>query len=303
MHILPGNVFFSLHLCYYHTNGISNRLYIRTDMKTIKPFLSLVRKMRNAEHFGFYELILKYGDALTLKPAALQPVWDAFRAVFAREDAIYKYRQGQEYTRLLNEAHRERKNAYMALKRTIGVSVYSDTPALKDAADGLVRILDNYPYIYQASLTEASAMIVNLVQDLLLPACAPAVALVGAAGAISRLSAGNDAFMTLYNERTYSGGEDREKGSLLSARKRTDSEFSALSSAIMSFYRVNEVQQSGDPEVREALADLILFLNSHIARHEAIYARRISGGCHPGREDAPDAPAEPAEPRRTFPEL
>jgi hypothetical protein len=272
-------------------------------MKTIKPVLTLARKLRNTEHYDFYKLILKYGDGKTLKPAAIQPLWDSFSAAFAREDDIYKRYLRQENTQLLYDAHKERKNAYLGLKRTIEAATYSDTPALKAAADELTKMLDNYPHITKAPLTETSAMIVNLVQDLLRPAHAPAVTLTGVGDAISRLSADNEAFMTLYNERTHGEGEEKEEGSLLEARKQTDREFTALTSVITAFYQANERQQSKDPEVSETLSDLILFLNAHIAQYEAIYARRTPGGYHPGKgghpgaPDLPDAPAAPGLPQ------
>ncbi|MDR3141024.1 MAG: DUF6261 family protein [Tannerellaceae bacterium] len=262
-------------------------------MKAIKSTLTLARRLRNAEHFNFYELILKYCGGKTLKPAALQPVWTAFRSAFDREDVIYKRFLGQENTRLINEAHKRRRNSCMGLKRTIEVAAYSNTPALEAAADELTRILDNYPHILQAPMTEVAAMTVNLVQDLLRPAHASAVRLAGAAEAISRLSADNDTFMTLYNERTHSEGEEKEEGSLQEARKQTDSEFATLASVITAFYQANEKQRPKDPEVSEALSDLILFLNSHIAQYEAIYARRTPGGYHPGKGGRPDEPGGP----------
>jgi hypothetical protein len=93
-------------------------------------------------------------------------LWGVFRDVFAKEDGICKRHLGQENTQLLDNAHKERKNACMGLKRTIEAAAYGgSTPALKAAADELTGILDNYPHIGHAPLTAASAMIVNLAQD------------------------------------------------------------------------------------------------------------------------------------------
>lgn len=266
-------------------------------MNTIKSTLALAGKLRNAEHFDFYELIiLKYGDGKTLRPAALQPLWTSFCQVFAREDDIYKRHLGQEITPLLDDAHKKRKNVYMKLKRTVEAASYDDTPALQAAAGELMRILDNYPRIPNAPLTEASAMIVNLVQDLVRPAHAAAMTLLGAAEIASRLSDDNKAFMTLYNERTLSEGEEKGEGSLAEARRQTDHEFNSLCLIIAALYQANEKQRPKDPEVTKVLSELILFLNAHIARYEAIYARRTPGGYHPGKGGEPSHPGAPDAP-------
>ncbi|MDR3142622.1 MAG: DUF6261 family protein [Tannerellaceae bacterium] len=129
-------------------------------MKAIKSARTLARRQRNAEHFDFHELVLKYGGDKELKPA-----WPSFRASFAREDAICKPPRAGA-TRLISEARKERKNACMALKRTVEAAAYSNAPVLKAAANELARVLDNCPHVLHAPITEASAMIANLVQDL-----------------------------------------------------------------------------------------------------------------------------------------
>jgi hypothetical protein len=257
-------------------------------MYKIKPSLSLTRKLRNAEHFDFYKNITNHIKTVQLKPASLLPISNTFLNAFEKEDVIYKRFLRQEETRLINEAHGKRKNAYMALKHVVEAASYSDTPQVKSAAGELERILTNYIAIGRSPMTEVSAMIVNLVQDMRLAKYAAAATLVGAEDAIDRLERDNEDFMTLYAGRAYSEESEKEEGSLVEVRRLVDREFTNLCDAISVLYQINEKQQPKDPEVSETLSDIIRFFNSFIHQYETIYARR-----NPNYHAGSDKPSSP----------
>ncbi|MDR2810686.1 MAG: DUF6261 family protein [Tannerellaceae bacterium] len=267
-------------------------------MKEIKPRPTFVKKLRNAEHFDFYDVIFKHIDAQANKPATLVPEWQIFRTVFEKEDAIYKRHLRQENTELVNQAHEKRRNAYMALKRLAEAGTYSDTPAEKAAGDELIGVIDNYPDIYHAPKNEVSAMSVNLIQDLRLPKHAAAVTLLGVSNAIDRFDRDNESFIALYADRAYSVGEEKEEGSLKEARELVDNEFVNLINTINVIYRINELQQPKDAEVSAVLSDIILFINSYIYQYETIYSRRNPKYHTSGDNNKPSLPDDetPVEP-------
>ncbi|MDR1646096.1 MAG: DUF6261 family protein [Tannerellaceae bacterium] len=255
---------------------------------------SFPKKLRNAEHFDLYENIAKHFEGKELPPL-LVPFLTKFLQSFAREDTIYKRYLNKENTRLVKEAHEKRKVSIMALKRTFELGAYSEETPQQTAAASLLRVMENYSAAYYAPMTETSAMIVNMIQDLKLPQYASAITLLNATDAIARLKRDNDEFMTLYAERAYNEGEQKDEGSLFEARNQDDHDFGNLANAINVFYQANEMQHPKDPAVSTVLGDIIRFINSYLRQHEAIYARR-NPQYHPGGSDKPspdeDLPGE-----------
>lgn len=261
-------------------------------MKRIIIRISFLKRLRNAEHFDFYDNIVDYILARILKPAGLLPFWNLLLQLFRKEDEIYKRYLKQEDTILVREAHETRKSAYMWLKRSVEANTYNVNASVKAAAESLMRILDNYSEAYGAPMNEFSAQVVNMIQDFRLPKYAAAVALVGVGDAIEQLKTANDAFMSLYSGRAYSYEEQKDEGSLVEARTQLDHEFVNFAEAVNVFYRSNELQHSKDPEVSATLAELIRFINSYIRQHETIYARRIPKYRPGSNDDTPSAPDE-----------
>ncbi|MDR2809165.1 MAG: DUF6261 family protein [Tannerellaceae bacterium] len=253
-------------------------------MKNINFSLSFMKKLRNAEHFDFYETIFSYIVKKELKPDTLLPLWNIFRKVFEKEDIIYKSFPKQKNTQLVAEAHKKRKKAYIGFKLMLESATYSDVQQVKEAAEQLMNSMRNYPHIYRAPMTEASAMISNLVQDLKLPRYASAVALVGVAKAIDRLQEDNKSFMTLFADRAYNEEEKKILGSLYQTRLWVDREFSNLCNVINTLYHINRMKSPRDAEVEEILSDVIVFVNSYIHQYKMIYARR-NPKYQPGKND------------------
>jgi hypothetical protein len=244
-------------------------------MKTIRSIRSFARRLRNAEHFDLYVNVVNHLGSITLRPAALQPLWEALAREFDCEDRIYKRYLRKEETRRVNSAHRKRKKACMALKLAVGMGLYGDAPQVEEAARSLKVILDNYADVNRSPMTETSAMIVNLAQDIRLPQYAAAIALLpGAGDAITRLERANELFMNLYYERASGWEDERDAGSLAAARVRVDRQFASLTNAINIYYQANEMQPSKDPGTSETLGGIIHSINSYIRQYEMIYSRR-----------------------------
>ncbi|MDR1644972.1 MAG: DUF6261 family protein [Tannerellaceae bacterium] len=261
-------------------------------MTLITSFLALVRRLRNAEHFDLFERFASFFRGKTLHPVSLAPFCVTFLQSFDKEDLIYKRYLRKEDTMFVKDQHEKRKVAYMSLKRTAELGAYSDNAQLVAASESIMRVINNYSDAYYAPMTEATAQILNMIQDLKLPKYASAITLLGASDAIERLNTENEAFKDLYTNRALEWEGEKSEGSLTNARTQTEQDFSRLAEAINISYAFNEMQRPKDPVVSAFLSECILFINSYIHQYEAIYARR-NPKYRPGKEDnKPGIPGE-----------
>jgi hypothetical protein len=257
---------------------------------TLTP--SFLSRLRNAEHYDlFNNVVIRYRPG-GLKPAAIAAIWNAFLQAFDKEDELYKRSAGREETIFIRDANEKRRVSFMAFKRLVEAAAYSETPAVKAAAESLLRVFDNYAQAYYAPMTEASALIVNMLQDINVKHSAQMALITGSADVFNRLERDNNAFMSLYAGRTYSGEEQKIEGNLRDARIETDKRFNALVGAINAFYYTNEILPTKDPDVSKVLGDAILFINSYLRQYELIYSRRAPKR-RPGKGGHPAGPDEP----------
>ncbi|MDR2389068.1 MAG: DUF6261 family protein [Tannerellaceae bacterium] len=244
-------------------------------MKAIKYHPSFTGRLRNAEHYDLYNVIDKHLESLEEKPAALLPAWNAFRKAFAKEDLLYKDYQRQEDTRAVRIACFERKNAYMALKKLIEAATYSHLPGVKTAGRKLMNILKNYDRFYDVPMNEASALGVNLAQDLKLPQYAAALEqLPGVTEALTYFIRINEYFIERYTLRAVNVEEKRNLGNLHRARLSTDAAFQSLVLTVNVLYLTNESLPTPDPAQGARLSELITFVNSYLRQHKEILMRR-----------------------------
>jgi hypothetical protein len=266
---------------------------------------TLLHHLRNGEHFDLFRAIVKHIQAIGIKPAGLMNAWNHFLQAFTKEDIIYKRAAKRAGTALVKAAHEKRKKSYMALKLMIEATSYDGTPAAKEAAGALLEMMENYAAANYAPMTEASALFVNLIQDLGKDIYADKVALImGAETAINNLNLHNEDFMTLYEERALAGEEGKIEGTMRDARKLVDQKFAVLVDSINSFYFVAETQTPKDQEVSEALSSIIVFVNSYLSQYETILARR-GAGTHAGsnKPSLPDEGDDPFFPGDGIPQL
>jgi hypothetical protein len=237
--------------------------------------MSFLLRLRNAEHSDLHNNIISQIGLLNLNPVNIIAAWNAYRQAFRKENAIYMRYTNKFNTRRIKETHKQRRMAYMALKRTIEAGAYSILPPVKEAAETLMLILDNYSGIYRAPMTEASALITNMIKDMKSPQYAAAIALVaGTENTIGLLEQQNQIFIELYAERSSNEEDMRNEGRLFDARLQTDRAFALFVELVNAFYRANEMMHPKKPEVSAVLGDVIHHVNALIHRYEAIYSRR-----------------------------
>ena len=247
---------------------------------------SYVVRLRNAEHFFLHNNIATEATGTVIKPTILQPVCNTYLKAFHHEDAVYKRSARFEETAGIKAAHEQEKKSYMGLKSLLETATYSETPAVKEAATSLLEnVMSNYAAASSAPMTEASALITNLLQELTGGKHAALLALItDAATFVARLQRDNDAFLALYKERSFTKGEIKEEGTMGAARKATDQAFANMVADINVVYKANELLPAKDPEVSATLSTLISHITTYLRESEEVLARRTSGH-HPGKDD------------------
>jgi hypothetical protein len=243
-----------------------------TTVMQIANHLTLVKQLRNAEHFDLYENINRYFDESNDALPELAPFYDDFLRIFRTEIELYKYTLKADTARL-NKTHAKRRTAYMALKRSIEASTYSDSPLIRAAAQALGSVMDDYAGLYHAPVTESSALIFNMIEDMRTKRNAPHVALLGLQDIVARLERENETFKAYYVARTCSSEAYRSKGDLRAVRRRLDLAFGKLA-FVANALSLTQARLGANNATRAAINELILRVNSHIHRYEAIYSRR-----------------------------
>ncbi|MDR1623777.1 MAG: DUF6261 family protein, partial [Tannerellaceae bacterium] len=203
-------------------------------MSSLRKFLKLVHGLRNAEHFGFYGYVVRLYTPYRALLAELTVVWDAFHVLFEKEDEIFKRNPKQEETGSIRSACEEMHSAFMLIKRTVEAASYDASPTVKAASEKLAFVLGNYVKLPSVAMNEASALAINLVQDLRLPANAPAVATLGLGTHIDRLEETNEAFQELYLERAKEQESLAEQGNMREIRPLVDKAFDAFAQTLES---------------------------------------------------------------------
>ncbi|MDR2389463.1 MAG: DUF6261 family protein [Tannerellaceae bacterium] len=242
-------------------------------MKLIKKFLSLLKRLRNGEHFDFYGNITDYVDQKEQKIPALIPLWNNFRGLYVKEDDIYKRSLKAVETKYIDEADSKRIDTYMAIKRKIKFMTFSTDTGESTAAVTLMEVIENYKNINRSALTEKTSLIINMIQDFGRPRYTGAVASLQLAAVITQLENENNEFKVIYTERTQHLNEEKSLGNMNYIRPKVDKAFSEYTDAVNALYKSNELLEK-DAALGEALEDIIRFVNSYIAQYERIYARR-----------------------------
>ncbi|MDR1644865.1 MAG: DUF6261 family protein [Tannerellaceae bacterium] len=256
-------------------------------MKTVTHFSSLLTRLRNGEHYVFFQVIVQFGQTYIAGMSELRKLLNAIVRLFEKESKIYKYNPKSPITASLNEVNRQRIDARMLVLRQIEAASYSPHPAVKEAAKALAWILDNYKGVNHASMVEMSAMLDNMVSDFRLPRYAGAVATLSLGEAIDSLEEVNNNFIALYQKRTHSIGAIHRLGFMADIRPKIDQAFALFVEALNALLAISLLE--GNTATANACQELINRINETIANFERIYTRR-SGRNVSGRIKAPAVP-------------
>ncbi|MDR0749236.1 MAG: DUF6261 family protein [Tannerellaceae bacterium] len=258
-------------------------------MGKIEKYTRLLKSLRNGEHFEIFEEIDEFVEKHKNALGDTVELWNVLSNTFKKEDEIYKRSRKAAETRFITEAHEKRIDAFRVVKGGVETASYKDTPAEKLAAERLAFVLDNFRKIPKAPLTEASALIFNMIQDLRRTAYAPSVETLGLTGAVNTLEERNEAFKALYEEREMDIKQAEMLGNMRYIRPLTDKAFANFAEALNACYAIAKL--GGKTADADALSLIITRINAAIKQYETIYARRggaTAGKNKPGGDEGDD---------------
>jgi hypothetical protein len=270
-------------------------------MKIIKAYLVLLSRLRNNEHYDFFQNI----DGFILKKikdiSEIIAIWTSFHNFYLREDDIYKRSAKAVETKYINEIHQQRGAVFMLVRRSIEAALYNFDDKKKEAAVKLTEVNDNYKSAANAAMTESSALLHNMIEDLRKPRYVDAVAALGLTEAVEKLEELNEKFKDVYAERTQSLEASGEQGTMAEIRPVVDRSFKLFTDAVNSFYAT--ANMSGKSDADNPYSSIITFINGFIEQYERIYSRRSPGFATGKKDDKPGIPGMPDTPSIPIPTL
>jgi curved DNA-binding protein CbpA len=255
-------------------------------MKKIKSFY--FKGLRNAEHFQLHWSIVSFlKNLLASGINGLVLLWNEYLAIFNIEDEVYKQSLKAEETNEIREADEKRDMAFKMIKLSVDAATLSENAEMRTAGKKLKHVFDNYKNIHLKPYLENTALVTNLVQDLLKPLNVVYVERLNLTEAVETLSEKNEAFEILYNERSIGQHDKQTQGKMYDIRLRVDKKYSALMNGIEALYVSNELIGK-NAETRALLTTIIDTINSYIEQMERVYNRRVGGKNGKRRSDNKD---------------
>jgi hypothetical protein len=257
-------------------------------VKQINRFTSLLTRLRNAEHYEFFDEIIRFGQTMVDSLGDLRKIWDALVQAFEKEDAVYKQNSKASETKYIAKANQERINARRLIRRRVEAALYDPDPAVRAAAETLDGLFSNYKRITYAPMVELSALTTNMIQEFHNMPYAAAVDTLALAPAVDSLKAINDKFIDLYVEREQSIERIRRMGTMPSVRRRNDAALVRVVEALNGLHTAACI--AGDTAAAEVYGTLIDRINGAIMQYELVYTRRsgrsVSGRYKSGHSSA-----------------
>ncbi|MDR2499224.1 MAG: DUF6261 family protein [Tannerellaceae bacterium] len=230
-------------------------------------FKLLLRRLNIAEHYDFFDSFIIAGLLTTAGTIAMtSDVFNLLRTAFGREDALYKQSQASAQTAKIAYLHEKRIALYLHFWHCVNMTKYYDNPAMTQATKTLLFLKNNYKNLPGASYQDASGIMTNFLEDCEKSEWKPSIETLNLMDTVDMTKAANDAFKSLYMERSIDKVTVVEMGKLGEIRREVDMAFEALVETLNVAWRSNEMGAQ-DESLRDQLLDARLNINSAI--HQA----------------------------------
>ncbi|MDR1156542.1 MAG: DUF6261 family protein [Bacteroidales bacterium] len=186
---------------------------------------------------------------------------------------------GNSLTEAKNNAEYYRDTRYVAFSIAVRSATYNSDPAISEAADRVLKVVDEIGNPTKLSDSKGTARLFNL-QTNLQPYSAD-IQLIGVDGRLAELVSANGEFVRLQDE-WYKAGGEKPSGNMFAARQQLDPVYKNIVNCINSFAVINGVA---------AYESFILAHNKLIAQYKTIIASRKTRA----KKAAQDDSAETAE--------
>ncbi|MDR2498858.1 MAG: DUF6261 family protein [Tannerellaceae bacterium] len=262
-------------------------------------FKTILKKLHIAEHADFYESnIIAPLAALMPTLPTVSGIFNALQTIYQKEDDLYKQSQASILTQDVKNLHSKRISLYVYFWNSVAIQQYFDDPALEQAAAKLEFLHKNYKNIPEAVYTDASGLLTNFFEDAEKPEWSALIQSLGLTALLGKAKAANNAFKTIYHERSFDKTHIAQTGKISEIRIEVDNTFEILVENINAAWTTNELGAK-DPALRTKLLEVKEHIIAAIYQAETNLARR---GHHKAKDDdkkddgtqAPDTTNPPA---------
>ncbi|MDR1344107.1 MAG: DUF6261 family protein [Tannerellaceae bacterium] len=255
-------------------------------MKKVKNYSKVVYVLKNAEHFDFHEYVCDTAKSFLPTIPEMSPTWSALNLLFKEEDVIFKTSARSIETKYIKEAGVKRHDVFMMFSKRVSAGIVSYEKDEKEAATKLKEVLDNYKSINSSPMTETSALITNMLQDLDLPRYSDAVDELEITNVVAKLKAVNDEFREIYMKRAQNLENAEVRGSMTTIRHKVDKALRVFVNDIEMIYISRELSGSKN------LADISVLIDNINAIIDQ-FARILSHRIHPAGKKNDSEPETP----------
>ncbi|MDR2496396.1 MAG: DUF6261 family protein [Tannerellaceae bacterium] len=237
-------------------------------------FKRLLRRLSNAEHFDFFNtLIINKLQTTAGTIVILNYMLNELRTEFGREDALYLQSRASVLTPDIAYLHEKRIALYSHFLHCLHITKYYENPDLTQAATKLLFLINNYKGLKRANYPDASGMMTNFLEDCEQSEWKASIEALSLTDTIDMAKAANDAFKSLYYERSMDKLHVFNMGKLYHVRRDVDNAFEALVETINAIWRENEAGAK-DEGLRDKLTELRVNIRAAIHQAELTLAHR-----------------------------
>jgi hypothetical protein len=252
-------------------------------MNSIEKYLSLMSRLRVAEHLGFYYMIVDTIKDDVEHIALLQPAWRGFRILLDKESEIFKWPRRSEYGTAILNGDRKRVDGFLAVKQQIRAACHSLDPAIRSEGEALAWLIDPYKELYRLPLVERSAQL-DILLCKLAEAPAASINALHLQPAIDALAEQNQAFRRIEELRSEGRYRKYTMGTIRTVRPRVDHAFADFTMKLDILCRAAFIE--GDKATGEQMEKIIRRINGFIDDYKNILAHHHSAGTSPDATDA-----------------
>jgi hypothetical protein len=203
-------------------------------------------------------------------------LYPLFKDGLTNVQRTYGVLPGNPLTEAKDNAEHHRDNRYMAFSISARNATYDSDPAISEAADRVLKVIDEIGNPIKLSDSKETAELLNL-QTNLQPLAAE-IELIGAGGRLTELVEANEEFIRLQDE-WYKVGGEKPSGNMLTARRQLDPVYRNIVNCINSFTALN------GPANYESF---IAAHNKLIAQYRTIVAQRKTKAKNAVKNDNPE---------------
>lgn len=223
------------------------------------------------EFFQFHETIIRNLAVIVDEVPRLRSRYDLYKAAFNRLGTSFKYRKGVEATEEIEALDIKRRGVLIIIENFVAETAkHSPIADLKQAADALSPIFNNFSEAKRVDYTSESALIRKLVKTLESQENAALIARLGQTENVAILKQLNNNFTDTYESRTEERYFHKQSGTSTQIRAIIIDEFNKMCRVIDGLFL-----SADNPDEIRGLTSAFSFINACIEQFTIIVHRRL----------------------------